>query len=1620
MMEQSVRNQTTMSATTNRNRTAGGIEAPSIAASTSASASAATSASASAASASASAAPAASASTSSSSSSSVSSATCSATIVQAKQRPPPLKTATTTVTTTLVSSSEGGQPIPPTAHPGGGPGGSGAGAGAGGGTYRGATLTTPSTPRIELSRASSSSHHEEDSRESSPENVFEQVGTGTLQETIGLGFREDGALELRSSTEELYFMDAEQKKEEQERIQQQQQQAKRSSPHIFKFDDHQSYLQQHQRKDSASSEVAALLCISGRTSRISSVGSQGSAVSRLSAISGVSRSPSPHRMLLETSFCGPKPVELGAGTTGVVSGGGGGASGASTAASSAHSQSAAEGMPGAGTVAANAALLEQLLLARKHDPTQAVLAEGIKVLPPAPTAATSSRSRSRQTASSMANGERMAEKEPKTKPTIGAQRRSTKSPGQMVVGKTASGTEYIRINLRPDHMYSDKGIASNERVVEAPNQLAPVYSKPASLSLQGGPIEEHRLTPTASPKPGRRLTSRSPSPATGGGAGGGTVSRKSSFSSLFRLGKDSPDSPRETARSRSKSKERPATASGGLGGERGGGGGGGGGGGSQNVTPSKQKSVLAIFKPGKRGSQSSKSSSPIESSVEPVPPPPPPAPGSGSGSANRSRTPAGSRPGSRLRYYDEPVEGVIHIPLHTPPEEREARTLLQGIQQLTHAAQASMDPSPLPTHRAPPPASAQPVVASSTQITTTQLAAAAAALRPVAQRRVAQRPDLDAIQSLPSQEDPPGMGASGEEQALQPAEQANWSLEVQRHSSQDSQETTAESVGSVVSARAANLAQQREQAAAAAAMQRLPSVESTQSACEPRLVHTVATVNPAPNPDAEAAAKERRRLLFATRLGSGSQEQLFSTQFSISKTESQSSQLSEQVEHSGSETTTEGLQRQGTVIRRVEATSSSSTGPPPPPPRGVYSSEEEQGGSGGGGGAGAVVMRSKHKSRPSSEDEAAPATAAPADLRHSRYLENFDVRRKLHENLTEAELGRMAELPGGQVPIPRKPKRQSVAESRRETTSYSSGTATPTTPTPTAVGSVAPARQPPSSVTTPTNSGVPVTTPPAAAAAAQASTSFAASPGTTFYEPPSTSYRDPHGTGHREPPSTSFRDQVITCRHDPLTSSTPDPMAMTSPPSERRHSQSTDEHEPVESSESERDSDMAGSSSVTTAVPAGGEAGGRRHHNFPRNVCVIEEHESTGLVSQESFEDELPYIPTTLPEERAQGVPIIPMRERANMELKTCPVDRPRSTTPLNPSHLEEYCTGIMTPQEVTPGGGHQEIDGGGGAGGGGGGVTAGGGGVTTGTAGAGAPVRGEKLRISLPRKESLGKERIQNTKSPRRVSNTSGKTWFEFAEEGLRANNNLERKDSAKQLFPVVTPPAPAPAAPPPLAAPSHLEEPKPKASTQRKLSGHWIDFENIPEKRKPAKRITTLPKETLTSSVAATATTSSSSACGSGHHRSGTGAGTGHHHHHQHHQQPAKSHQDGGDKLHYNYVKPEDCQCECHEAERGESSTATAGGGDTSTETGTGTGTGTGSESLASVELLQQGEDMLPLLEPDTSAEGRIYGDEEQAPLVRHSGKGLSNPRVTQHDEFPRRDDGSSPRNRRFPDRK
>lgn len=225
------------------------------------------------------------------------------------------------------------------------------------------------------------------------------------------------------------------------------------------------------------------------------------------------------------------------------------------------------------------------------------------------------------------------------------------------------------------------------------------------------------------------------------------------------------------------------------------------------------------------------------------------------------------------------------------------------------------------------------------------------------------------------------------------------------------------------------------------------------------------------------------------------------------------------------------------------------------------------------------------------------------------------------------------------------------------------------------------------------------------------------------------------------------------------------------------------------------------------------------------------EEESTGLVSQDSYDDDLPYVPTTLPEERHMGVSIIPVRDRVLMEVRTCPVERPRSTTPLNISSLQEYCGSAALTDDL-------DIS------------------IT----------RGEKLRISLPRRDfrdcssgsggggGSGTTRSRS-KSPRRASNTS---WFDFAEQGIGGGGTLHSPSNshAKELH------TPDDA--------STIKAPTTRRKSQ-KATTEWIDFENIPEKRKPAKRITTLP------------------------HKEGDA---------MHH-------------VHYNYVNPDQCQCECHERE-------------------------------------------------------------------------------------------------------
>ncbi|XP_018326389.1 uncharacterized protein LOC108737788 isoform X2 [Agrilus planipennis] len=557
-------------------------------------------------------------------------------------------------------------------------------------------LQTPLPPRIDVSRASSSSHHD-DSRDSTPEReLFE--GTDQKGTKLGIAFKEEGTLDLRSSTEELDYQDSSEKARIQYR------------PHSPLAPN--DSLQGHQRKDSQSSEIG-LLSISGRTSRLSSVGSQCSAQSRisntshLSVISGASgRSCSPHKMLLETSFCGNKQPEVP------------------------HSNKEEK---------KDSDELERILLSRKHDPREAILAEGIiiekkresspkkqkeqkKVKPdikidkpeihesnndsttpkipkrivsasgveyiyiplkgPLPdedskeggantklreiNSATTSR-----TNVQVKNNDIRKAKSASASPAI--QRSTTCSSSRT----NKEEPKYIRIKLKPDYMYDDDG---TERVSKS--QLETEIKKPVYLDIHemntkpnailSAPIQKDvkveltnctikaeapaksllNSTPLSSPGIVRHtnLGSKSPSPS---------LSRKSSFSLLFKNKESaiSPDSPtgvnfkrkncksgifkdpsestKERRRSRSKSRERDKT-------------------GSTSTAPSstesidtksKQKSVISLFKPKKSTSKTKSGTNSPEVT-------------------SKSECVAYSKP-----YYEMPLQGEsIRIPLHSPTD----------------------------------------------------------------------------------------------------------------------------------------------------------------------------------------------------------------------------------------------------------------------------------------------------------------------------------------------------------------------------------------------------------------------------------------------------------------------------------------------------------------------------------------------------------------------------------------------------------------------------------------------------------------------------------------------------------------------------------------------------------------------------------------------------------------------------------------------------------------------------------------------------------------------------------------------------------------------------------------
>ncbi|XP_041981295.1 serine/arginine repetitive matrix protein 1 [Aricia agestis] len=651
-----------------------------------------------------------------------------------------------------------------------------------------AGLSTPAAPRIDISRASSSSHH--DSRDSSPELAL-FAGGDDAKARLDLGFREDGALDLRSSTEELAFLEGAPGGADPPR-----------APSVAPPS------RRHSRKDSQGSE-AALLGVTGRQSRLSSVGSQCSAqsalsgfshasrmsVGRLSVVSGVSRSPSPHKMLLETSFCGPKPIETD---------------------------------PDACAAAVERRLLE---IAKMSTETATIATTAPTTTPttsPAAAAAVDARDRrevrTEVTVESArpAGAPRTSPAPPPSAPAAAnvvspaiapldedkllkearnraraeerrARPKVRRQPSEPEVYKAGNRSkDVIRIKLKPDDEYDDDEDAGERTPAAEPAEAA---CKPSTLELRDAPRRDVQRLEALGPHPTPPRPSRTPSPP------GAAVSRKSSFCSLFKSRETiaSPDSPSDVlrrkkslneGRSRSKSRDRSATPT---------------------SAAKIRGSVLSLFKTPRRStaspSPSSRDASPVVQQHRQFPQTPP----------DRARA-------ERLKYYEDTRDGVIHIPLRTPPDE-------------PGPAPRPARPASAPQPRGPPERPADVGPAEPVRRTVLPDGSIIIPLHSPTERTPAEvgRPESPRTSAPPS--------APGGDVDASPVVPTS-----RRSPGDDERASTAASI---------------------------PSPDGRP-----------------PEPEPPERAKRRERLVFTTHVGSRD-EQVFSTQFSITKTPSVTSEMSE-------------------------------------------------------------------------------------------------------------------------------------------------------------------------------------------------------------------------------------------------------------------------------------------------------------------------------------------------------------------------------------------------------------------------------------------------------------------------------------------------------------------------------------------------------------------------------------------------------------------------------------------------------------------------------------------------------------------------------------------------------
>lgn len=848
----------------------------------------------------------------------------------------------------------------------------------------------------------------------------------------------------------------------------------------------------------------------------------------------------------------------------------------------------------------------------------------------------------------------------------------------------------IRIKLKADHMYTDQGLSPNEKLIDESDFKESGKRKDKDPMSNISSSLPHSTTHNES--------NRSPSPASI------SVSRKSSFCSFFKSKDSNLNATDHSSKKRSSSATTPKSKL------------------DKSPLPSPSKSssrlVFSLFHKSSNNSSTkpdNKTQMSHSSHIES-------ASGDYASQQQQQSTPT-SLPGAkpRLRYYEPPVDPAgstpfVHIPLHTPPEEKELYGSSKTRSKFEAKEQAKQDSIQTETPNNQKSTTTVIITDAVTSITSIKTSShTEVQLRP----KLAPTAQIEKMQSTDEVENNDGheqrqvpVGSSNEEVEVDRdagGSSSLWSVEVQRHSSQESQETV---ISSHVNSNEDVVSRNSEHSLKNGTIERATVHTTTATAI------ATATNIPMQHP-LSAKGKHKRHLLFSTKIGSGSEEQIFSTQLSLSKTESQSSQLSEQASALGSPKSDEQIQTHAPPVQQK-----------PEVPSQVMRRDQSTETVGTGG----VVGRSRSKESRKSHDSGSEAARKRESMELMKRQDSIEPIKKRDSMEPIKKRESMESV-----------KKQSSEESLRK--NRDSGE----------IKSDSHASQP--SYTSPVQSF-------------------------KSQQTQHSSQHVHHRHSHRLPEASNKMDI---------------------------------------SSESERESDIDSAA-------------------IKRITRSMEDHESTGLVLQESFDDELPYVPTTLPEERRTVLQIVPVKERTQIELKTIPVERPRSTTPINPASLDNYCERKISESSESS-----------------------------------ALIRGEKLRISLPRKKPdpvKDKAQPQPKAITRRTSNLSNKSWTEFAEQNIQGTNVKQSSAPEKPQKP-----PPHPAFPP--DADDDLDFPAPPALPPRKslTQSKWIDFENIPEKRQAPKKITTLPSKDGEKNNHSTRTSQ---------------------------------------KVHYNYVAPEECQCECHEAKK------------------------------------------------------------------------------------------------------